>query len=282
MIKGSCLCGKVQYEIHGEMGFITHFHCPSCQKAHATAFSSVAAVQAGEFSFTSGESLLKYYESSPGKKRWFCSNCGSQIYAKRDDQEHYIWRMGTIDGDPGTRPTQHIFTRYKADWYHIHDDIPEYDEWADSAASDNENGDFHCALQMMLEQAVCHATPASLLWLESQAGGQEISGILDQEIRRNIRKSDSFEMLDAHICAILLPYTDATASMILAERILNAMKSHTADVTFSIGAATATLDLLRQSENSDHIHTLISMAQTANANARQTGNHAASHYDSLS
>jgi len=128
-INGSCLCGQVRYEVRTEMGAITHCHCPSCQKAHATAFSSVSAVPADGLIFTAGESLLKFYESSVGKKRYFCSHCGSQIYAKRDDQHHYILRMGTIDGDPGIRPAQHIFTSYKAPWYNMHDDIPEYSEW---------------------------------------------------------------------------------------------------------------------------------------------------------
>jgi len=81
---GSCLCGNVKYEIRGDLGDIIHCHCTTCRKAHASAFSSVAPVDVDDFKVTSGSELLKFYESSPGKKRYFCSNCGSQIYAHRE------------------------------------------------------------------------------------------------------------------------------------------------------------------------------------------------------
>ncbi|WP_438269777.1 GFA family protein [Neptunomonas phycophila] len=38
MITGSCLCGKVSYEISGEVGDIVHCHCVTCRKAHGAAF----------------------------------------------------------------------------------------------------------------------------------------------------------------------------------------------------------------------------------------------------
>jgi len=169
MIHGKCLCGAVKYEISGEMGPITHCHCPSCQKAHATAFSSVSSVQPDDLKFTAGEALLKFYESSPGKKRYFCSNCGSQIYAKREDQKHYILRMGTVDGDPGIRPVQHIFTRYKAPWYPIHDDIPEFPEWPtppqESGSTTTEYEQLHSILRATLHLAAKREACTSLLLL---------------------------------------------------------------------------------------------------------------------
>ena len=78
MISGSCLCGKVKYEIAGKVGDIVHCHCQTCRKAHSAAFSSVAAVNDHDFHLT-GQTHLNSYESSPGKKRYFCSQCGSQI-----------------------------------------------------------------------------------------------------------------------------------------------------------------------------------------------------------
>jgi hypothetical protein len=63
MIKGSCMCGKVTYEIHGKIGEITHCHCTTCRKAHGSAFSSVAAVQISDFKFISGENKIKCYHN---------------------------------------------------------------------------------------------------------------------------------------------------------------------------------------------------------------------------
>lgn len=127
------MCGEVRYAIRGNVGDITHCHCNTCRKAHGSAFSSVAAVQISDFEFTSGEDLIKCYNSSPDKVRCFCSNCGSHIYAHRDGQKHFILRLGTLDDDPIVKPVNHIWLSQKAPWYDLETDcnLPKYEEWAD-------------------------------------------------------------------------------------------------------------------------------------------------------
>lgn len=41
--KGGCLCGAVEYEIHGEMRDIVNCHCSKCRKFHGNfgAYTSV-------------------------------------------------------------------------------------------------------------------------------------------------------------------------------------------------------------------------------------------------
>jgi len=133
MLKGSCLCGGVQYEIDGEIGDIVHCHCPTCRKTHATAFSSVSSVSLDALHIRAGEELLQYFESSPGKKRYFCGNCGSHIYAKREGQHHYIFRMGTLDSKPNIKQAHHIWLSEKASWYDIDEAslIPRFESWAE-------------------------------------------------------------------------------------------------------------------------------------------------------
>lgn len=128
MIKGSCLCGKVTYEISGEVGEIVHCHCETCRKAHGSAFSSVAAVNDADFDLYGCEQLNSF-ESSSGKVRHFCSNCGTQIYAKRNGTDHLILRLGSLDDDPRTREANHIWVSQKAGWYDINSDLPEYAEF---------------------------------------------------------------------------------------------------------------------------------------------------------
>jgi len=76
MIIGKCLCGKVSYEITDDISDIIHCHCETCHKAHGSAFSSVASVADESFALT-GKEFLNSYESSPGKLRYFCKNCGT-------------------------------------------------------------------------------------------------------------------------------------------------------------------------------------------------------------
>lgn len=132
MITGSCLCGKVNYSISGRVGDIVHCHCETCRKAHGSAFSSVAAVSEIDFEVT-GSSSLRSYESSKGKMRYFCSNCGTQIYAKRDGQSHIILRLGSLDTDPASKEVNHIWVSQKASWYDINSSLPQYQAFEESS-----------------------------------------------------------------------------------------------------------------------------------------------------
>jgi hypothetical protein len=128
MITGSCLCGSVKYEISGKVGDIIHCHCQTCRKAHGSAFSSIASVQDKGFKL-SGAEHLKSYESSNGKHRYFCSNCGTQIYAKRENTAHVILRLGSLDSDIDSVEKEHIWVSQKASWYSLDSKLPQCQEF---------------------------------------------------------------------------------------------------------------------------------------------------------
>lgn len=125
MIKGGCLCGQVRYEICGKVGDIVHCHCRTCRKAHGAAFSSVASVADSDFRLY-GQELLSEFESSPGKHRYFCRRCGTQVYAKRENTSHIILRLGSLDDSPLSQEAKHIWVSEKACWYDLHASLPEY------------------------------------------------------------------------------------------------------------------------------------------------------------
>ncbi|MDG9669251.1 GFA family protein [Hahella sp. CR1] len=128
MISGSCLCGKVKYDITGKVGDIIHCHCRTCRKAHGAAFSSVARVDDNDFNLQGAEHL-KAFESSPGKSRFFCSCCGTQVYAKRENTPFIILRLGSLDNDPQSQERSHIWVSDKASWYDINKELPVYEEY---------------------------------------------------------------------------------------------------------------------------------------------------------
>lgn len=127
-ITGSCLCGEISYEISQNVGNIIHCHCIKCRKAHGAAFSSVAKIEDKNFSIT-GEEKLNRYQSSSEKTRCFCSNCGSQIYAKRDNTDFIILRLGTLNDDSMIdseyQESKHIWLAEKACWYEVHTKLEE-------------------------------------------------------------------------------------------------------------------------------------------------------------
>ena len=128
MLAGQCLCGKVAYEVDAEAGTIVHCHCATCRKTHGSAFSTVTGVPRERFRWVRGEDLLRGFESSPGKTRDFCSQCGSHIVAAREGKKTILLRMGCLDTPITDRPKMHIWRSDAASWFDPKDSLPEWPE----------------------------------------------------------------------------------------------------------------------------------------------------------
>jgi hypothetical protein len=79
MINGRCECGRVRYEIDGEIMDFSHCHCSQCRRLHGAAYATFAGVARNEFRYISGEGDLNTYASSENNYRVFCAECGSNI-----------------------------------------------------------------------------------------------------------------------------------------------------------------------------------------------------------
>ena len=72
-------------------------------------------VRTGDLRWVRGEELIRFYESSPGEHRGFCSACGSNIFTKFEARPHELGlALGILDDDPGNRPACHVFVGSKA------------------------------------------------------------------------------------------------------------------------------------------------------------------------
>ncbi|HWU66211.1 MAG TPA: GFA family protein [Methylophilus sp.] len=126
---GSCLCGAVRYEVHGELGALVYCHCQRCRKASGSAFNAVIPISGANFTITQGEAALNTYRSDAGFCRTFCGHCGSPIMAYREsDPDALRLRVGTLDTPVAAQVSAHIFTDSKAEWHEIHDKAPQYPE----------------------------------------------------------------------------------------------------------------------------------------------------------
>jgi len=128
VIKGSCLCGAVSYEITGSFKVMGNWHCSICRKSHGAAFATWGIIDSDQFRWTSGEEYVQGYESSPGRQRCFCKRCGSPLVSTHSGRVGEVV-VGTVDGDPGARPGEHLFVGSKAPWYEIANALPQFEEW---------------------------------------------------------------------------------------------------------------------------------------------------------
>jgi len=129
MLRGSCLCGKVTYELRGPLNLMYYCHCGMCRKATGSSFATNALARADDFVIVAGRSFVKSYESSPNEYRYFCSECGSPIYGEAAVRPGIVAiRCGTLDGDPKVRPSSHIYTASKSPWFAITGQLPQFPE----------------------------------------------------------------------------------------------------------------------------------------------------------
>jgi hypothetical protein len=129
-MNGSCLCGRVAYTVERLASAPRHCSCSVCRKAHGAAFNTSASVERTAFRWLRGEDALRAYESSPGKHRIFCGQCGSPLVAQRDGSTMLALRVATLDDDPQRRPEAHIWTSSEVPWLAYGEDVPTYAEWA--------------------------------------------------------------------------------------------------------------------------------------------------------
>jgi hypothetical protein len=126
VIRGSCLCGAVAFEVDRLASPIGHCHCRTCRKAHGAAFATTARVERSHFRWVRGAEALRAFESSPGKLRHFCGQCGTHLIAEWIDQPAVILRLGALDDDPGARPAVHIWLGDAVPWLGYRSEVPGY------------------------------------------------------------------------------------------------------------------------------------------------------------
>jgi len=130
MLSGSCLCGRIKYEITGGLFEALNCHCSMCRKAQGAAFRSRARVRVEDFRWVVGEDLVAFFESSPGNHRGFCRICGSPVLTKFDSNKSvFSLPLGVLNEDPGIRPQRHVYVGSKAPWFTITDDLPQLTEF---------------------------------------------------------------------------------------------------------------------------------------------------------
>jgi hypothetical protein len=131
LVRGSCLCGAVTFEVTEPPMSAGYCHCTRCQKRTGTGSGVSAAVTSAAFRWTSGEDLVRgWRHPDGGNTKCFCSVCGGHLTSYNpDDRATMTVRMAAFDSDPGVRPSDRQFVAYAAGWETIPDDgLPRYQE----------------------------------------------------------------------------------------------------------------------------------------------------------
>jgi hypothetical protein len=130
VLAGGCNCGAVRFEITAPIVSAGYCHCTRCQRRSGTGASINGSTEPGSFRVTQGEDDLRAWKPKRGFEKWFCGTCGSSLFSRNpEDFDQIGVRLGTLDQDPGVRPSYRQFVNYAAPFEPIPDDgLPRYPE----------------------------------------------------------------------------------------------------------------------------------------------------------
>jgi hypothetical protein len=133
-LTGGCGCGAVRYELTSPLVSAGYCHCNRCQRRTGTAASANGQVEPGSFRLIRGEDQLRAWRPDGGWEKWFCGECGSAMFSRHPEDPLKIGiRLGTLDSDPGIRPSYRQFLESAVHWEPIGDDLAHYQERRPSA-----------------------------------------------------------------------------------------------------------------------------------------------------
>ena len=135
MVRGSCLCGGVAFELSQVDGPFELCHCTRCRKVAGSAFMAGVAVRAEHYRLVRGAELITEFalpvrEVPPAYAYTFCRRCGCVVPPAQPEGPWLEIAAGLLDDDPGVTPDRHIFVEHVPPWAPITDGLPQLDEKA--------------------------------------------------------------------------------------------------------------------------------------------------------
>jgi hypothetical protein len=129
-ITGSCLCGKVAFEVTAAPLKFLYCHCRSCQKSTGSLHAANLAFPGGSVTWTQGEDHIEFFvdtKENPGFPRAFCRGCGSPVPKLSRNRQFWVVPSGLLDSDPGMRPQANIYWAEHAPWYVSADQLAQHE-----------------------------------------------------------------------------------------------------------------------------------------------------------
>jgi hypothetical protein len=129
VLSGSCLCGRVRFEVTEPFERVTQCHCATCKKISGGVGTVNGGVRTAAIRIVSGRESLRTFQPAEGTAKTFCFECGSNLFGSGwPESERTSVRLSTLDTPYQQRPGAHIYVRSVAPWETLPDDgAPRFD-----------------------------------------------------------------------------------------------------------------------------------------------------------
>lgn len=127
MMKGSCLCGDVRFEVEGPFPWLYQCHCSLCRKQGGSVSNTGLIVAADKFRWLAGEGLVGKWRRSTGFRSHFCTRCGAPVPNPLRDTA-YVWvPSGLLDGDGPLEIGAQLYVGSKAPWSKLPEGVRQFE-----------------------------------------------------------------------------------------------------------------------------------------------------------
>lgn len=114
---GSCLCGKVQFDVRGNFESFFLCHCMYCQKDTGSAHSANLFSTNAQLNWNAGEDNIRTYNlPSTRHTKSFCVECGSALPSIQMEGKLVVVPAGSLNSELSKKPDAHLFVSSKANW----------------------------------------------------------------------------------------------------------------------------------------------------------------------
>ncbi|RZF21345.1 MULTISPECIES: GFA family protein [Halobacteriovorax] len=125
---GSCLCGKIKFDLEGSFESFFLCHCKYCQKDTGSAHAANLFTTNSKLSWLSGEDLVKTFNLPQTRHvKSFCTNCGSAVPSIQNNGDLIVVPAGSLDVPVSIKPNAHLFIGSKANWEDELDELPSFE-----------------------------------------------------------------------------------------------------------------------------------------------------------
>lgn len=126
---GTCLCGKVSFEVEGDFDSFYLCHCERCRKDTGSSHAANLFSSTAKLKWLTGKDEVRTFNfNSTGHIKSFCKTCGSALPNIQMNGTLLVVPAGSLDSDIPIRADGHIFMANKANWDFELESLPMFDK----------------------------------------------------------------------------------------------------------------------------------------------------------
>lgn len=134
VLRGSCLCGAVTYEVRAPFLRFAHCFCSRCRKATGSSHAANLYISPDHLAWTSDQDSVVRFDlpSAQSFATTFCRNCGAPLPHHTRSGREVVVPAGSLDNVPSLKPQANIFWSSRAPWACGSAALPNFDKYTDN------------------------------------------------------------------------------------------------------------------------------------------------------